>query len=102
MSIKKSITLDETIEFLNGLIEIDSEAVGRLITARVPCNEAMADHPTVQVGDCRDGFEVGFLGVLNGLFGIDENGWGGITMIFEADKPIEARRTDVARPLGSE
>jgi hypothetical protein len=48
-----------------------------LINVHVACNQAMADHPTVQVAQLEDGtFAVGLLGILNGLFGADENGQG--------------------------
>lgn len=56
----------------------------QLLEARVPCNEAMAHHPTIQVGNSRDTddperpYTVGLLGILNGLFLPLENGWGPI------------------------
>lgn len=57
------------VDWLNGLVAIDAECVRRLIEARMPCNEAMADHPHVQVAPAGDGFEVGLLGILNGMVG---------------------------------
>lgn len=39
-----------------------------LVESRVPCNDALADHPTVQVGEGPGGRPVvGLLGILNGL-----------------------------------
>ena len=43
------VETDRLIAFLNSLIEIDPYAMAELLTLRVPCNQAMADHPTVQV-----------------------------------------------------
>lgn len=63
--IRESVTIDEVIGFLNHLITVDPGAITRLIEARVACNDAMTNHPTVQCGEN----EVGFLGVLNGIFG---------------------------------
>ena len=87
MSVSEGVDLDSVIVFLNQLIQIDSQAVGNLVENRVLCNEKMADHPTVQVGvvktDTGERFEVGILGVINGLFGIDEDGHGGITAIVD-------------------
>ncbi|MFA5203006.1 MAG: hypothetical protein WC708_01135 [Lentisphaeria bacterium] len=62
----------ELIEYLNTLIEIDPDAIGELIEARVPCNEQLLNHPTVQVlkEDERAVPQVGFLGVLNGFMGV--------------------------------
>jgi len=76
------LTLDEIIERLNSMVEADSEAVMALIISRVPCNNRLADHPTCQVDTIdrlgvNDGINrVGLLGVLNGILGIDANGWG--------------------------
>ena len=88
MSIKESVTLDETIELLNSLVEIDPHAMTKLISARVECNEKLADHPTVQVGAIDDKTEVGILGVLNGIFGADEDGWGPIQVVMDVEKRV--------------
>ena len=42
------ITLDETIEFLNGLLALDSNATNQMIHQRVLCNKALSDHPSVR------------------------------------------------------
>lgn len=76
--IKQSITLEEVVAFLNELVVIDRAAMTALVETRVPCNEALADHPTVQVSCREDGARVGLLGILNGLFGVDERGYGAI------------------------
>lgn len=79
--IKESVSLDEVIEFLNELVEIDKDCIENLIKNRVLCNNKMRDHDTVQVG-CFPDLSVGFLGVLNGLFGVFDDGpkeyWGAI------------------------
>ena len=73
------------IEYLNGLLEDDRVAVGALVGNRVPCNETLSNHPTCQVQIQNGGYYVGLLGVLNGLCGINENGWGPIAAVFEED-----------------
>jgi len=80
-----TVALEETIEFLNRLVEIDHEAMKILVLTRVPCNQGLADHPTVQVREDNDAFNVGMLGVLNGLFGINPDGYGNIIADFESD-----------------
>ncbi len=73
------------IAFLNGLLQTDPEAVRALVETRVPCNEAMAQHPSVQVS-VDDGVEqrtVGLLGILNGLIGVDDDGWGFLAAEFD-------------------
>lgn len=75
-------------DFLNELLEIDRPAIASLIANRVPCNQALADHPTVQAGAQHGGFHVGMLGLLNGLCGTREiNHFGFINAIFDGDDP---------------
>ena len=81
-STHNSIDVEDVIAFLNDLLRVDRSAVSRLIETRVPCNECVANHPSVQVQADPGGKNpsVGFLGVLNGMFGVDEEGWGQIGM----------------------
>jgi len=74
------ITLKDAIDFLNELVKIDADALRALIGHRVPCNNGLVDHPTVQVGEFGGVFQVGMLGILNGLFGVNEDGYGFITV----------------------
>ncbi len=99
-------TLDEAIACLNMIHAADPTVLGKLISFRVPCNSELALHPTVQVG-LRDGwnedgslkggdgtlftdqpYEVGFLGVINGLFGVDYRQWGFIYAHFAEDEQL--------------
>lgn len=70
---KDTISIDETIEFLNHLIALDKAAVAALIANRVPCNEQLANHPTVRVVAQHGGYNVGLLGILNGLLGTESD-----------------------------
>ncbi len=89
MTIKESITVDDALEVLNRMLETDPQATREIfLFGRVPCNKALADDPTIQVktyqvkkGEPK--LSVGVLGVLNGLFGIDEGGWGPISVNVE-------------------
>lgn len=83
---KSQVTFEETIAFLNELIALDPEAMRALVEHHVPANQGLVDHPTVQVSGY-DGAppKVGLLGILNGLFGTDEEGWGVISALFEDD-----------------
>lgn len=83
--IRETVTLDEVIHLLNECVAIDPVAMASLVAARVPCSAGFCDHPTVQVGPIDEqnpaaGWEVGILGVLNGMFGVDDDGWGEITL----------------------
>jgi hypothetical protein len=61
---------EQVSAFLNTLVALDPDAMMALVESRVPCNEVLADHPTVQVHVGEGGQPmVGLLGILNGLVG---------------------------------
>ena len=73
------------VDFLNELLELDAEAVVRLLNLRVQCGEGLAKHPSVQVwgkGELTSleggSYGISVLGLLNGLAGVDVNGWGAV------------------------
>lgn len=86
--------VDDIIHFLNKLIEIDKDAIQSLVENRVSCNEELANHPTVRVSSNEN--SVGIIGIINGLFGIDNNGRGPITCVIDDDtgKLVKFIRTD--------
>ena len=86
--------IDRTIAYLNELKDADPQAMRDLIETRVPCNTALADHPTVQVQARKEGgFVVGLLGILNGLLGADTDGWGFLCVKYDDGKLVEFMRT---------
>jgi hypothetical protein len=90
--IREQITIEEAIGFLNQMVLIDPDATRALVETRVPCNQAMADHPTLQVQVAPDeSFLVGVLGLLNGIFGVDDEGWGPIAACYEVVCPIHGK-----------
>lgn len=85
---KDKISPQDVCDLLNELLAKDPESVNELISLRVPCNQEIADHPTVQVM-CHPDINkpsVGMLGILNGLFGLnDEDGFGAIVFMTNSD-----------------
>ena len=83
--VKKSIKIEEVIEFFNELLKIDPIAINSIFGIRVPCNKELANHESVQVGsrEGKDWFTVSTIGILNGLFGIDEYNWGHLSIEYE-------------------
>lgn len=77
---KNHITIDDAIATLNSALELDRGAISELVAQRVKCNLALADHPTVQVQSTQDDSHalVGVLGLINGLFGVADDGSGPI------------------------
>ena len=59
------------LQTLNEAYKADASAIHSLICNRVPCNQALADHPTIQVEinnmTPTETFSVGMLGIINGL-----------------------------------
>jgi len=93
--VKQKVTLDEAVEYLNELIETDRPAMGALIANRVPCNQKMAEHPTVQVMAQHGGYHVGLIGIINGLFGINQYEWGPIVWEFKDGSLLKVtKKTD--------
>ena len=90
--VKKNVTIQETVDFLNELLKVDSQAINTLFSTRMACNKDMADHDTVQVAVFPpDYFQVGMIGILNGLFGKDEFGWGHICADYNDGKIVNFR-----------
>lgn len=96
------VSAEQAVKTLNEAFQADPEAIRRMIGSTVTVNEQIAHHPTIQVGQKKkpgrtmigpDGiFELpsyetvstlGVIGLLNGIFGIDENGQGPIARIVE-------------------
>ena len=81
------------IAVLNEALAADPEAVNRFMSLEVQINQALAGHPTIQVGGSvidpsQDGCVMRPLGLINGLFGVDENDWGFIAMEAEDDRIV--------------
>lgn len=95
---KESVTVQDVLDLLNSAVVLDREAMTALFDgrgARKVCNEALANHPTIQVEADAETYRVGPLGILNGLFGVDAKGLGPISMRIESDGTLlEFHRTD--------
>lgn len=75
----------QIVDDLNEALLLDPVAITELMTSRVRCNEALGGHPTIQVGADGGELRLGPLGLINGLVGVRDNGWGYIAM--ELDRP---------------
>ena len=87
--LKQTVTIDEVVEYLNSVQEADPLAMRALLCQFVPCNETLADHPTTQVrSGWPEGYTVGLLGIINGIFGVDDDGWGAIASCIDTEKGL--------------
>lgn len=98
MDRRAQIELAEKIaKFLNDALEIDRLAVATLCGLRVPCNQELANHPTIQVRAEQDGsFSLSLVGLLNGIIGSDKKQHGYLAATFEVTCPNEC---DFSHPL---
>ena len=97
-----AVTVDEALAVLNRALANDPDCLNALMVLEVECNDAMGDDPTIQVGPSFVGDEplvLRFLGLLNGIFGVDERGIGHLAMCWDDDPKRLARfmRTHRAR-----
>lgn len=87
--LKETVTVQDVCDVLNEMLKLDKDCITALVNHREPCNEAVANHPTIQVqqypGDIS---RVGLIGVLNGMFGIREDGMGALAMVIEDNGDI--------------
>lgn len=87
------VTPAHAIAVLNRVHHNDPTVLSSLIELRVPCNDAVQNDPTVQVGrgpnDDEDGpYKVGLVGIINGIFGTMPNGWGWIAYHLRDDGSV--------------
>lgn len=90
--IRESISIEQALEVLNRAFEADPDAMVALRAKRVVCKDALGLVPGIRAGMVEVSspppgglrFDIGFLGLINGLFGADERtGYGAIAMVFD-------------------
>jgi len=86
--INEKVSVDDIIRILNSAVSDDKNAINELVNTRVVCNKKLADHESIQVGKIDGKYRVGILGILNGIFGVDENEWGVIAAEFDKEKKL--------------
>lgn len=68
--IKQSVTLQDVVTLLNEAVNLDAKALTALIDYRVPATNNLCNHPTIQATSD----SVGLLGLINGFFGVFDEG----------------------------
>jgi hypothetical protein len=85
---KEAKLAEKIARFLNEALDSDYNAIATLTGMRIPCNKALADHPTIQVRAEKDGtFTLGLIGLLNGLIGADEQRLGYLAAAYAVSCP---------------
>lgn len=81
---KFEVHVERVVELLNEALRIDKHAISDLVSERITVNKDLALHPTIQcVETGRGRYEMGLLGFLNGLFGVDEEKHGAIKAVID-------------------
>jgi len=93
----ETISIKEILAVMNEITEIDPDLMSHIGLVRFPCNHGIRDHETVQAHCYGDASlkepKAGFIGVLNGILGIDKNRFGPITInISEVDGSVTGFR----------
>lgn len=70
--------IDQAIDILNSALEVDSDAINRLFVYSIAINGELLTHPTIQCGTKHGISYMRVLGLINGLFGVDDNQYGHI------------------------
>ena len=78
-----TVSAEHAVKILNEAFALDPSAIETLIDSRVSCNEKLANHPTIQAGSDSEVYSLSIIGLLNGIFGCDENGQGPIARMFD-------------------
>lgn len=78
-----SDVVDKAIEVLNRALEKDPIAIRQLFRSQVSCNDDLADDPDIQVRQKDKQCFLRPLGLINGLFGAAEDGFGKIVVIVD-------------------
>jgi len=83
------MTISDIVEFLNKAAKLDARAIEGLVNLRVPCNEVIAEHPTIQVAAESKSENatpfLGMLGLLNGVIGETSTSGDKITINYDSD-----------------
>jgi len=101
---KESITPRDVCNLLNEALARDRRAITTLVHNRASCNSSLANHDTIQVRHHKAGdhtvYTIGLIGLLNGMFGVNEDSEGCLEIVFEKDGQDwdEIVRFDVKEP----
>ncbi len=85
-----NMQLDKVIECLNDAWRRDPLAMRTFLINTIPCNQALADHPTVIVDQYEDGYVVRTMGLLNGC--LEAAGIGRVAASFSSEADSEGKR----------
>lgn len=82
---EETVAVKDIVAMLNEITQLDPELMTNVALKRFPCKPEIRDHKTVQAhcfgAASVEEPEAGFIGILNGVIGIDSNHYGPIAAI---------------------
>lgn len=79
-------SIEQAVQVLNEALEADPIALRNLLTIGVPVNDTLTAHPSIQVVATMGGATMlRPLGLINGLFGADDESYGFIQMEIDTE-----------------
>lgn len=79
------VSVQDAVTLLNEAVFADRETMQELVEHRIVCTLELAYHPTIQVSAKN---EVGLLGILNGIFGLNATQEGYIRAVYQDDNLV--------------
>lgn len=84
--VKQYLNAHDVCALLNEFLALDPECAKKLFSYRENCNEAVTLHPTIQTFQYEgEPAKVGFIGLINGMFGSRSDGRGVICYEIDPD-----------------
>lgn len=68
MTTTLSDPITKAVRILNEALDLDPEAMTRIINLRVPCDRNLGKHPSIRIHRLGDEHRIGILGLINGIF----------------------------------
>jgi len=93
--------IDRAVRVLNEAVAADPACIDRLMRVEAGCNDSLADHPSIQVSPsfltegptAERPLVLRPIGLINGLLGVRDNGYGYIAMICADDTVLAPNGT---------
>ena len=90
----KMRAVNNAVKVLNEALAMDPQAMNEIFKTEWFCNETLLNHPTIQASDL--GY-VRPIGLINGLFGVDNVGWGHIQIVLKDLDVFEIERFEARK-----
>ena len=90
-----STAIDDILRVMNEALDADPEAITKLVEKRVECNQKLVEHPTIRCAKSHpfQSHTIGLMGILNGIAGEGQPGFGPICASVSEGRIVGFMRT---------